>query len=69
MTMEEQVFENKINRWKEDWRQELKMELAEGLVKNLILNSNFSNRDIAKLVNMSVKFVKSMRTQTGLIAP
>ncbi|MDO7743514.1 MAG: hypothetical protein MUP99_07065, partial [Pedobacter sp.] len=65
MGMVEQVVENKINRWKEDWRmeaiQEEKMEQAKILVRNLIRDSNFSDRDIAQLNNVSLKFVKSIR--------
>jgi len=93
MTMEEQVFENKINRWKEEWRQEAiheghlqgilegklqgilegklegkregkregKMEQAQLSVSNLIKNSNFSDRDIAKLNGVPLAFVKSIR--------
>ena len=89
MTMEEQVFENKINRWKEEWCQEAiheghlqgilegklqgilegklegkregKMEQAQLSVSNLIKNSNFSDRDIAKLNGVPLAFVKSIR--------
>ncbi|MCX2484212.1 hypothetical protein [Pedobacter sp. MR2016-24] len=75
--MEEQVFENKINRWKEEWCQEAiheghlqgilegkregKMEQAQLSVSNLIKNSNFSDRDIAKLNGVPLAFVKSIR--------
>ena len=77
MTMEEQVFENKINRWKEEWRLEAmhegqlegrlqgklegKLEQAKVSVRNLIQNSDFSDKAIAKLNDVSVKFVKSIR--------
>jgi len=89
MTMEEQVFENKVNRWKEEWRLEAiheghqqgilegrlegklegklqgkaegKVEQAQLSVSNLIKNSNFSDRDIAKLNEVPLAFVKSIR--------
>ena len=69
----EQVVDIEVNRYKDSWRfealQEGKLEQAKVSVRNLIQNSNFSDRDIAKLIDVPLVFVKSMRTQTGLIAP
>ena len=61
----DQVVEIEVDRYKDGWhlegKLEGKMEQAKISVRNLIKKSNFSDRDIAQLNNVSLKFVKSIR--------
>jgi len=68
----DQVVEIEVDRYKEGWhlegKLEGKMEQAKISVRNLIKKSNFSDRDIAKLNDVSLKFVKNIRAQIGSTA-